>query len=171
MRIFSYIMLICLLTMGLFADTYKVIYVVDGDTVDVINLDKPYDKKIRIRLANIDTMESTKNVRAKKLASKCNIDIEELVKLGSYSKEILKELVLNKNVDIEFKGKDTTGTRVVGIIKLSLTEENINEIMVRDGYGLPYYKYMSKDDKLYYEYLRNRDNPILNNKCVLDFLK
>ena len=60
---------------------YNVVKVIDGDTIDVVSNDNP-EIKTRVRMAFIDTMESMKNVRAKKLSAKCNIDILDILEDG-----------------------------------------------------------------------------------------
>lgn len=173
------LIMLLFLTISLYANSYIVTKITDGDTLQVIDksIVNPTKKDIiKVRLAFMDTMESVKNNRAKKLARNCNIDIEEIVTIGKQSKSYLSSLVMNKEVTINFYGKDELGLRMVGEVFLINDVESINVQMVRHGYGLPYYKYLKKfnQDTEYYNWLlsygSSKNNDILNNTCVLKSL-
>lgn len=173
------LMMLLFLTISLYANSYIVTKITDGDTIQVVDksIINPTKKDIiKVRLAFMDTMESVKNNRAKKLARNCNIDIEEIVTIGKQSKSYLSSLVMNKEVTINFYGKDELGLRMVGEVFLINDVESINVQMVRHGYGLPYYKYLKKfnQDTEYYNWLlsygSSKNNDILNNTCVLKSL-
>jgi len=168
-----------LLSISLYANSYMVTKITDGDTIQVIDksIVNPTKKDIiKVRLAFIDTMESVRNNRAKKLATTCNIDIEKIIVIGKQSKIYLSELIMGKEVIINFYGKDELGLRMVGEVFLINDIESINVQMVRHGYGLPYYKYLKKfnQDIEYYNWLlsygSSKNNDILNNTCVLKSL-
>lgn len=173
------LMVILFLTISLYANSYIVTKITDGDTIQVVDksIINPTKKDIiKVRLAFMDTMESVKNNRAKKLARNCNIDIEEIVTIGKQSKLYLSELIMNREVTINFYGKDELGLRMVGEVFLINNIESINVQMVRHGYGLPYYKYLKKFDQdiEYYNWLlsygSSKNNDILNNTCILESL-
>ena len=102
----------------------KVVKVVDGDTIDVL-IDLGFDltKKERIRLAGIDTPESrTRNLEEKKM--------------GLEAKEYLQNKLDNcKNLRVKTE-KDGKYGRMLGW--LHGNDENINNIMVTEGYAWEY---------------------------------
>jgi micrococcal nuclease len=102
----------------------EVVKVVDGDTIDVL-IDLGFDltKKERIRLAGIDTPESrTRNLEEKKM--------------GLEAKEYLQNKLDNCN-DLRVKTeKDGKYGRMLGW--LHGNDENINNIMVTEGYAWEY---------------------------------
>lgn len=102
----------------------EVVKVVDGDTIDVL-IDLGFDltKKERIRLAGIDTPESrTRNLEEKKM--------------GLEAKEYLQNKLDNCN-DLRVKTeKDGKYGRMLGWIHGN--DENINNIMVTEGYAWEY---------------------------------
>ena len=154
---------------GLDNGIYKVINVVDGDTVDI----KIDDNKVRIRLAFIDTMESMRNSRAKKISSKCNIDIDDIIEDGKESKQILKDMVLDKDLNMVFYGIDTTGTRIVGELFFKEDTESVNIKMIKYGKAVPYYTYIKKfkKDVDFYKHLPvDNDSYVTTDECVKGFL-
>jgi len=102
----------------------EVVKVVDGDTIDVlIDLGFNLTKKERIRLAGIDTPESrTRNLEEKKM--------------GLEAKEYLQNKLDNcKNLRVKTE-KDGKYGRMLGW--LHGNDENINNIMVTEGYAWEY---------------------------------
>lgn len=152
-----------------YGETYKVHRVVDGDTVDIIN---PTTNTLqRIRLAHLDTMESMRNKRAKKLALECNLDIADIVINGIIAKKHLITLIQDKNVNIVFMGLDVRGLRTVGDIT-TLDNINVSDYMISNGYGLPYTEYIHKEDRAKYEAMGAKANNVfLNNSCIKKFEK
>lgn len=165
-RIVCVMLLIASLSYG---ETYKVHRVVDGDTVDIIN---PTTNTLqRIRLAHLDTMESMRNKRAKKLALECNLDIADIVINGIIAKKHLITLIQDKNVNIVFMGLDVRGLRTVGDIT-TLDNINVSDHMISNGYGLPYTEYIHKEDRAKYEAMSAKANNVfLNNSCIKKFEK
>ena len=102
----------------------EVVKVVDGDTIDVL-IDLGFDltKKERIRLAGIDTPESrTRNLEEKKM--------------GLEAKEYLQNKLDNcKKLRVKTE-KDGKYGRMLGW--LHGNDENINNIMVTEGYAWEY---------------------------------
>lgn len=120
------------------ADTnYKkvdVIKVLDGDTVK-IQLGK---EDLKVRLVGIDCFETAKISRAYKQAYENNISIDEVVRRGKSSKDLLEAFLLNHNdVHFDFAGIDKYG-RALGYLYSGST--NINEFMQAEG-GCPAYIY------------------------------
>lgn len=154
---------------GLDNGIYKVIKVVDGDTVDIL----VNENKVRVRLAFIDTMESMKNTRAKKISSNCNIDIDDIIEDGLDSKHYLTELILNKNINITFYGIDSTGTRQVGELFLTNDDESVNIKMIKYGKAIAYYTYIKKfkKDVNFYKHLKiENESYVTTDECVRAFL-
>lgn len=105
--------------------TYKVLYVSDGDTIIIDD----NGEKRKLRLHGIDAPEKTQEY-------------------GLESKEFLLNKIRNKNISVSFLSKDRYG-RDISIIYLE--NENINELMVREGYAWWYEQY-AKDSQNYKEY-------------------
>jgi len=106
----------------------KITKVVDGDTL-VINGD------IKIRMACVDTYESSINKHLKYQVEKLNMSQEEILKLGLQQKEALK-LYENKRVKIFFdtNNKLDKYNRLLGVV--IYLEGNSFEILNR---GIKYY--------------------------------
>ncbi len=101
-------------TLGLLA---KVVKVIDGDTVDVTEKDSTY----RLRLYGIDAPERGQTYYHE-------------------SKELMEELVLNKEVVLQLKEKDRYG-RWVAVIMRRADKVNINYQMVKMGMAWHFIKY------------------------------
>ena len=96
------------------AGQYKVVRVYDGDTLTAVE----GNTEIEISLAGIDAPEFSKK---KHLPSQ---------PYSQKSKEYLSSMVLNKNVNISFYGKDRHG-RTLGVVFVD--EKNVNLEMVKAG--------------------------------------
>jgi len=96
--------------------TGKVVSVADGDTITVLT---SQNKQITIRLAAIDTPEKGQA-------------------FGQKAKDFTSSMVAGKNVNIEPETIDRYG-RTVGIV--SVNGSNLNEQIVRHGYGWVYRQY------------------------------
>ena len=109
--------------------TYYVVRVVDGDTIVV----QDGKEQRKIRLSGINTPE-TKDPRKPE---------ECFGKEASYA---LKTLILGKNVEIDFQGKDKYN-RDLGYV--SLNGKSINETMIEGGFAFHYDKYDHKYENKY----------------------
>jgi len=120
------ILLICIMLLSpvLNAENFfgKVVRVIDGDTVTVLN----GRKQEKIRLGNIDAPEKSQA-------------------FGNQSKKYLSVLIFGKNVEVKFRSKDRYG-RIIGVIYLD--GRNINLEMVKAGYAW-WYKYYAKNKTEY----------------------
>lgn len=94
----------------------KVVGVHDGDTITVLSKDR---QQFKIRLHGIDAPESKQP-------------------FGDRAKRHLSDLVFNKSVRVDVKGKDRYG-RALGVVYLD--GKDINAVMVRDGYAWAYVRY------------------------------
>lgn len=109
-------------------ENIKITKVTDGDTVKgIIN-----GKEMSIRLSGIDCYETSKRDRAYKQAYLNKMSIEDVVKRGKESKEILTNILNNnKNITVRFTDIDKRYNRNVGIIYAG--DINVNEYMVQNG--------------------------------------
>jgi micrococcal nuclease len=107
----------------------KVIYIVDGDTIDVeIDLGFSISFASRVRLAGIDTPESR------------TLDKKEK-KLGLESKQRLKEVLAQaKTIVIKTEKPDSSEKygRILGWLFIDGAELSVNEALVADGYAWGY---------------------------------
>lgn len=109
-----WIVALLFVSFNLFAEyPATVIRVIDGDTVVVITAQK---KKTRIRLIDIDAPELGQPFAMK-------------------SRQHLSSLIANKKVIIQESGKDTYNRKLATIF---YCEDNINELMVKEGYAWAY---------------------------------
>lgn len=122
-----------------FRENVDIIKVYDGDTVMVKNKDGVFE---RVRLKGIDCYETSKINRAYKQAYQNNITIEDVIKNGIKSKQILQNYVdNNKNIyQLQRFEIDKYG-RTIGVIYCGDT--NINKYMMNQGRCLEY-KYKGK---------------------------
>jgi endonuclease YncB( thermonuclease family) len=93
----------------------KVVRILDGDTIEVLQDNKP----IRIRLANIDAPEKKQP-------------------FGTWSTNQLKNLVAGKKVKVTYTQTDRYG-RVLGLVETKYT--NVNRLMVTYGAAWVYDQY------------------------------
>ena len=166
MKLLLVMLMLVISLFGIENGTYNVIKIVDGDTVDIA---LPDDKKARVRLAFIDTMESSKNKRAKDLSVKCNIDITDIVEDGKESKKYLMEMILTKDVNIKFYGMDNKDLRYIGELFLPNDTESVNIKMIKYGNALPYITYIRKykqDINFYKNIVRENEDYITTDECV-----
>ena len=150
----------------------KVTKIVDGDTVHLIDVD---GIDHNIRFSYIDTMESVRNNRAKRLAAECKLNIEDIIKVGKEAKYYLSSLIpVGTIVEVNIVGLDSLGKREMG--EIFLNGKSINEEMVISGHALPYLHYI-KDREVYTRYgvdyvnSTSPNDPILGNECVKNFEK
>lgn len=104
--------------------TFRVIYIVDGDTLDINIPDGKYPKT-RIRLLGIDTPE-TKNPRMK-----------QPMHYGQEATNFVKHLAFNKNITVHLDTVSPTRDRYGRLLAYLQLEDgtNINEQIVKQGYG------------------------------------
>lgn len=122
-----------------FADIIgKVTYVVDGDTIYF----NSNGEKIKCRLLYIDTPESKNNKKARRDAKKCNVDVHSIKRAGQDSTYFVRELVRKgENYTIQTDSKDRYG-RNLCVIKLKNSHFTLNELIVKRGYAVPFWRYM-----------------------------
>ena len=101
----------------------KVVKVLDGDTVHVLDQSKT---KHKIQLAGIDAPEEKQTY-------------------GKKSSNNLKRLVAGKNVEVEYFKRDRYG-RIIG--KLIKDSQDINLLQVKQGYAWHYKNYQADQSQL-----------------------
>ena len=94
----------------------KVIKVADGDTITILT---PGNEQIKIRLSAVDTPEGSQA-------------------FGKRAKQFTSRMVYKKNVQVEKETVDRYG-RTVGFVYID--GANLNEQIIRNGYGWVYRKY------------------------------
>lgn len=120
---------ILLLPNIVWCEPYKIIKVIDGDTIkfEANFLPDPLPKTLLLRIYGADTPE-------KDFRSHC--DLEN--KLGQNATKFTEELVLNsKTHDIQIKEWDKFGGRVLG--DLILDGKSLRELLISKGYARPYF--------------------------------
>ena len=102
--------------------TFKVINVVDGDTIDIDIADGQYDKT-RIRLWGVDTPE-TKSPQ------------HGVMYYGPQASDFTTESVLGKNVTVYLEQRRTRGKygRLLAYVQLE-DGRYLNELLIQQGYG------------------------------------
>ena len=113
---------------------YLVVDVVDGDTLWFLD----NGKKEKLRLSQIDAPEKKQ-------------------KYGMEAKNFLENLVLGKQITINFQGKKDRYGRYLG--EVVLEEENINKLLVRNGLAWVYDRYVT-DETYYLDLIIAKDNKI-----------
>lgn len=111
------------------SSSYKVSEITDGDTVKITK----NGEEIKVRLVDIDCFETSANPRGKWQAEHYNKSIDEVIKLGKQSKEILQDFV-NQQADgkvvLVDRGKDKY-KRTLGV--LYIDGVNVNDYMLQYG--------------------------------------
>ena len=110
----------------------KVVEVYDGDTVTVILFCGFRRQTLKVRIYGLDTPE----IRPLKSLS----NREDEIKRAKAARDFLKQMVLNKVVLLETRGRDKYGRLLSSVyIKTRCTLINIGQMMIEEGYGIPYF--------------------------------
>ena len=118
-------------------ECYKLLYIIDGDTIKILY----HGKKTSVRLLGIDTPESRKNRRAYYQARKNHQDVKTIIYLGKQAKKHLKELLAGyKQVCLVYDQNNAyTGhrDRYGRILAYVFTPNGVfvNKLMLEDGYA------------------------------------
>ena len=131
-------LLALLLPALLLADVGALKKVVDGDTLYF----RSNGKTVKCRIAYIDTPESRFNERAKREVRRCSGIIPgRMVEAGKAATRHARSLVsVGKSYRFDIRGRDRYG-RSICIVRLP-DGETYNERMVKDGYAVPFWKYI-----------------------------
>ena len=112
------------------AGQYKVIRVVDGDTI-VINYD---GKKEKVRLLCVNTPESVHS------------DEKQNIPMGKVASRYTQNKLLGKHIDLEFEGNRLRGNYGRLLAYVFVDRRNFNIDLVRQGLS-PYYTKYGKSQK------------------------
>ena len=140
------IILTVLLAVTLLADVGTLKKVVDGDTLYFHSR----GHTVKCRIAYIDTPESHRNSRAESKAGVCvGVTLDRMVGAGKEAARHAGSLVsVGKSYRFDVRGHDRYG-RAICVVRLP-DGETYNEGMVRDGYAVPFWKYIPSSMKRRY---------------------
>ena len=113
-------------------DIFKVVYVVDGDTIKVALASKVES----VRLIGIDTPESKPNKKAKKDATRSGEDLKAIVSLGKAAAEFTKTLLKPGDlvsIELDVQPRDRYG-RILAYVYLK-SGKMLNEEIISAGYA------------------------------------
>lgn len=114
------------------ADTYRLVRVVDGDTV-IINYN---GKEEKIRLIGIDTPEASINPKTRRDAERSKVDINSIIEQGKKATAFVEQILLDEEfvlVEFDVQKRDRY-KRLLGYVYLQ-DGRMLNEIIVRSGYA------------------------------------
>lgn len=106
----------------------KVVKVYDGDTITIIFKNRGQYEKHKLRLFGIDTPELKPLLK--------NKNREEEIQKAIIARDKLKELILDKIIDVEFTKEEKYGRLLGTIYKNKI---NINQWMIDNKYGVSYF--------------------------------
>lgn len=131
---------LCLISVYLYNTRLQKVYdfeVADGDTVKVFfeKWNGNIDTVKMIRFTDIDCYEIKRTDKARRQAQKTGITVEEAVKIGKESKQILTDLLNRHKDEIYFKGEYLSHydgwNRLLGT--LYIKDLNVTDYMIADG--------------------------------------
>jgi len=133
----NFIVFTCLtliLSSSLFAESKKLRYIIDGDTVVF--------KHSTCRLAYIDTPESKRNKKAIKDISHCpSLTMQDIIESGRYARRYLKHAMKKgKKYEVTVLSKDIY-SRDICVIHSS--RDTFNYDLVRNGFAVPFWRYIT----------------------------
>ena len=142
-------LVLLLISSLLVADMGTVEKVVDGATI-YFRID---DKKAKCRIAFIDVPDKNPNERAKRMTKTCqDVSLYDITRAGHeatwYAKQLLKP---GKRYRVFIAGIDPYNRDIC--VVLLPNGETYNERMVKDGYAVPYRRYIPYAMKQRYETL------------------
>ncbi len=124
-----------------FASPMKYVRDIDGDTA--IFLDSN-NTKVDCRMAYVDTPESVNNAKARKNAAKCKVSVDQVVALGTQSKNYAHEyFTAHPIVDVVINSKDQYGRSVCVV-------QDYNLGLIKDGYANVYKSFTPKSVQAVY---------------------
>jgi endonuclease YncB( thermonuclease family) len=123
---------------SLLADVKTLRYVIDGDTV-------VFNGGSTCRLSYIDCPESKRNAKATRDVAKCPaVSLDDIVESGRYAKRYLKSIMRKGTAyEVDIIGRDRYRRDICIIYKDGVS---INEIMVRNGFSVPFWRYIKQAD-------------------------
>lgn len=139
-------LLILLVPFLLMADTGILTKIVDGDTLYF----KTDGQKVKCRIEYIDTPESKNNSKLKRDIKYCrDVSTKDMISAGKSATRAAKRLLkLRDGYSYKVHGKDRYG-RSICVVQLDDTT-TFNEEMISNGYAVPFRRYMSSEEKRYF---------------------
>lgn len=119
-----------------FAETYKVIRVVDGDTISI----NYQDKQEKIRLLCVDTPESVHR------------DKKQNILMGKVASAYAEKRLAGKEIELEFEGSRIRGNYGRLLAYVIVDGNNFNLELVRQGLS-PYYTKYGKSEKYHQQFI------------------
>lgn len=133
-------------------DEVKLLYVIDGDTIRV----KKKNKVLSIRLIGIDTPESKKNFKSRKISKKYKIKLSKVIGYGKIASSFLKNYLKKTRVVCLEYGKERLDkyNRTLAYVFKCKNKKSINEKILKAGYAKlltipPNVRYYSRFKKIY----------------------
>ena len=141
--------LLIFLPILLFSDIGVLTKIVDGDTLHF----KTNNKKVKCRIAYIDTPESMNNKKNKRDISNCRgTTAKDMTSAGKSATRAAQRLLKLKNeYEYAVNGKDRY-KRSICVVKLD-GGSTFNDLMILNGYAVPYRQYMNSLELKYYNVL------------------
>jgi len=117
------------------AENLKLQRIKDGDTV-------VFNKGVTCRLSYVDTPESYPNKKATRDVANCNgVTLDEVITSGRYAKRYLGSIMQKGSTyNVDIKGEDRYGRSICVIYNEQ--KQSINEMLVRNGFAVPYWRYI-----------------------------
>lgn len=131
----------------------RVVYVVDGDTVDVVfKGPAALSGKHRVRLVGVDTMESSDNEKLRKDEQRLGVDRHILMYWGQTAKTRLERMIGGKDVVITQPAADKTDKYQRLLVRIYLDGRDINLQLIEEGMAMVFRKSSAFPEKqMYYE--------------------
>jgi len=139
---------------SVFAEKYKVIRVIDGDTLKLSN------GKI-VHLIGVDAPENRANKKAKNLAKRRGINVKNIISAGKESQKFVERWVKGKTVILEFDVKrENDKGQLLAYVYVPIGSDEVfktflNAKIIEEGYGTPLIIYPNgKHAKLFRNFFR-----------------
>lgn len=145
LSILFFLVIICFFHIS---DILKIEKIIDGDTIY-------FQKDIKCRLAYIDAPESYENEKFFRDYAQCSLRKNDLLKAGkdttSYLNSILK---IGNKLKIKIVDTDIHNRKVCELY--TLDNFSISELLVQEGFALPFYKFINSKNKSKYDKILNK---------------
>lgn len=140
----------CFLLLSLFCafaqeeGIYKVIKVIDGDSVYIdFNKNNIADLEERVRLNGVDAFEISKGYHLNMQMKYYNLSEKDALYLGFLGKKFAQERLLGQFVYVKFSGNEKTdsyGRKIVSVYYGKNFSKNFEEAILKEGLAVVYRK-------------------------------
>ncbi len=128
---------------------YKVLKVIDGDTVYVdLNRNNKAETEEKIRIKSIDTFETKYSYQLSRQSRKFGITKKQALGLGYWGKEFAKKKLLGKRVKLKIYG---TGDFNRKLAHIYINGQNYEKLILKEGLAVVYKRADDAKDYLKYE--------------------